>query len=65
MVFFIFIQILIENYASKQWRLRSDAAFFASNLGLHYLHMSHKKDARHIWVKNALILLAVIFGEYC
>ena len=28
-----------------------------SDLGLHYLHMSHKKDARHIWVKNAIILL--------
>ena len=23
----------------------------ASDLGLHYLPMSHKKDARHIWVK--------------
>ena len=27
-----------------------------SDLGLHYLPMSHKKDARHIWVKNAIIL---------
>ena len=24
---FIFIQVLIENYASKQWKLWSDAAF--------------------------------------
>ena len=31
--------------------------FVASDLGLHYLPMSHKKDARHIWVKHALILL--------
>ena len=31
--------------------------FVASDLGLHYLHMSHKKNARHIWVKNAIILL--------
>ena len=23
----------------------------ASDLALHYLPMSHKKDARHIWVK--------------
>ena len=23
----------------------------ASDLGLHYLPMSHKKDARHTWVK--------------
>ena len=29
----------------------------ASDLGLHYLPMSHKKGARHIWVKNAIILL--------
>ena len=29
----------------------------ASDLGLHYLPMSHQKDARHIWVKNAIILL--------
>ena len=28
----------------------------ASDLGLHYLPMSHKKDARHIG-KNAIILL--------
>ena len=29
----------------------------ASDLGLHYLPMSHKKGARLIWVKNAIILL--------
>ena len=29
----------------------------ASDLGLHYLPMSQKKDSRHIWVKNAIILL--------
>ena len=29
----------------------------ASDPGLHYLPMSPKKDARHIWVKNAIILL--------
>ena len=28
-----------------------------SDLGLQYLPMSHKKCARHIWVKNAIILL--------
>ena len=28
-----------------------------SDLGLHYLPMSHKKDARHAWVKNVIILL--------
>ena len=30
----------------------------ASDLGLHCLPMSHIKDARHIWVKNAIILLS-------
>ena len=29
----------------------------ASDLGLHYFSMSNKKDASHIWVKNAIILL--------
>ena len=29
----------------------------ASDLGLCYLPMSHIKDARHIWVKNTIILL--------
>ena len=32
----------------------------ASGLGLHCLDMSHKKDARLIWVKS----LAVITGIY-
>ena len=39
-----------------------------SDLDLHYLHMSHKKDARHIWFKNAVILLISQelqkFGKY-
>ena len=29
----------------------------ASDLGLHYLPMSHKKEARHIWVKIQLFCL--------
>ena len=29
----------------------------ASDLGLRHLPMSHIKNARHIWVKNAIILL--------
>ena len=35
----------------------------ASDLGLHYLPMSHKKDARHIWVKMQLLELQK-FGKY-
>ena len=30
----------------------------ASDLGLHYLTMSHKKGARHIWVKMQLLCLS-------
>ena len=52
MVFFIFIQVLIVNYASKQWRLDQ------TDLGLHYVPMSHKKDARHRWVKMQLFCLS-------
>ena len=29
-----------------------------SDLVLHCLSMSHKKDTRHIWVKKAIILLS-------
>ena len=29
-----------------------------TDLGLHCLPMSQKKDARHIWVKNAITLLS-------
>ena len=29
----------------------------ASDLGLHYLPMSHRKDARHIWVKMQFLEL--------
>ena len=40
----------------------------ASDLGLHHLPMSQEKDARHIWVKNAIILLISQklqkFGKY-
>ena len=57
MVFFIFIQVLIENYASKSGDPDQTPHSVASDLGLCYLPMSHIKDARHIWVKNAIILL--------
>ena len=40
----------------------------ASDLGLHYMPMSRKKDSRHIWVKNAIVLLISLalqkFGKY-
>ena len=42
----------------------------ASDLGLHYLPMSHKKDARHIRVKKCnyfayFIRVAEIWELYC
>ena len=48
-VFFIFIQIFIEYSVSKRWRPWSDDAFCGvllclSDLDLHSLHISHKKD---------------------
>ena len=38
--------------------------FAASHLGLFCLHMSHKKDARLIWVKLILYELSVISDYY-
>ena len=44
--------------------------FVASDLGLHYLPMYHKKDSRHTWVKKCnnsayLISVAEIWEIYC
>ena len=50
MVFFTFIQTLIEHSVSKQWRPDQMPRIAVSGLGLHCLSMSHKKDARLIWV---------------
>ena len=54
-VFFIFIQIIIEHSANKQWRPDQMSLYVASNLGLHYLPMSLKKDASLILVNRGLI----------
>ena len=48
MVFLIFIQILIENPILKQWRPDQMPHSAASDLGLHCLSMSHKKEAKLI-----------------
>ena len=56
MVFFIFIQILIEHTFCKQTvETLHDQSLHsaASALGLHYLPTSHKKDARLIWLNTA------------
>ena len=52
-MFFNSTQILIEYSASKQWRLWSETADVVSDLGL---HMSYKKDARLIGVKESEFL---------
>ena len=53
MVFFIFIQILKEPFVCKQWRPDQTPRFAASDLVLHCLPMSHKKDAIVFkWVKR-------------
>ena len=50
-VFFIFIQILIEKADTNSGEPDQTPQNAASDLGLHCLHTSHKKDARLIWVK--------------
>ena len=51
MVFFIFIQILIEKADTNSGEPDQTPQNAASDLGLHCLQTSHKKDARLIWVK--------------
>ena len=46
MVFFIFKQILIDFSVSKQ----ETPSLLVSDLGLHCLPMSHKKDSRFVCV---------------
>ena len=50
--FFISISFFKENHASKQNSLDGILRFAASHLGLFCLSMSHKKDARFIWVNT-------------
>ena len=61
MVFFIFIQILIEHSANSGDPDQTPH-HAASGLGLHCLHMSHKKDARLMWVKD-LGLIKLFLNE--
>ena len=35
------------------------------DLGMHCLSMSHKKDARLIWVKSFIVGVFIIFVLYC
>ena len=60
MVFFIFIQILIEYSVRKQWRTYQTPRFAASDLVLRCLPMSHKTDARLIWVKGQETYISIV-----
>ena len=52
MVVFICIQILIKySVYANSGDLDQTPHSVESDLGLHCLHISHKKDARLIWVK--------------
>ena len=51
MAVFVFIQILIEYSVKKSGDPDQTPRSAASGLVLHCLPMSHKKDARLIWVK--------------
>ena len=48
MVFFLFIEILIEKSVGKDPDQAPGSD--ASDRGLHCLHMSNKKNVRFIWV---------------
>ena len=54
MVIFIFIQIA-KNNCKQTVETDQTLQNAASDLGLQCLHMSHKKDARLIWVKPQFI----------
>ena len=49
MICFIFILILIEHSVNSEYPDQT-LRYVASDLGLHGLPMSHKKDPRFIWV---------------
>ena len=56
---FHFIQVLIEkNLQANSGDPDQTPHSVASDLGLHYLAMSHKKDARHIMFKMQLFFLS-------
>ena len=53
-IFFIFSQILIENCMKNRKANDQTPHYAVSDLYLHCLPMSHKNDARLIWVKLKL-----------
>ena len=53
MVFLRLFKIMIEHSLANSGYPDQMPRSVASDLGLHCLPMSHKKDARHIWVIEA------------
>ena len=60
-IFSIFIQILIENSLSKQWRPWSDAALCGSAL---FAYVPQKGREAYLWVKIYTIAAAHIIYVY-
>ena len=60
---FHFIQVLIENMLANSGDPDQTPHSVASDLGMRCLSMSLKKNARHLWVKKAIILLSKKFGK--
>ena len=65
MAFLIFIQLLKKFLFANSVESYQTPRFFASSdLVLHSLTMSHKKDARLIWVNNTVMILS-LRSRYC
>ena len=64
MVIFICIQILIEHSVCRQWGPYQMPHSAASDLGLHCFPMSHKKDARLIWVNVVNKKIVFLHASY-
>ena len=62
LVFFICIRIFIGHSVSTQWSPDQTPHSGASDLDLHCLPMSHKRDARLIWFIK-LVLYIILLSE--
>ena len=60
MLFFILIQILIEHHVSNSRERDQTSQSVASDLGLFYLSMSHKKNASLTWVNTFVVYVTHI-----
>ena len=65
MVFFIFIQILIIHSVCKQWRPDQTMHFATSDLGLHCLPGSNKKDVYLNGLTLRMSIITVASDKIC